>query len=139
MGIGAGPFHRQQYRSTPFAADPNPLNEADPRQNDGAPDADRLISRNEAYGKSGDAGDQQCCDQGGLAADTVAVVPKDGRPDRASDETNGVDGEGLEHAHQRIGFGKEQFAEHQPGDDTVEEKIVPFDRRTDRAGDHGPT
>jgi hypothetical protein len=42
----------------------------------------------------------------------------------------------LEHADQRLGCGKEQFAEHQSSNDAVEEKIVPFDGGTDRAGDN---
>ena len=60
------------------------------------------------------------------------------RANRARKEAHRIDRECLEHADQRLGCGKEQFAEHQSSNDAVEEKIVPFDGGTDRAGDNGP-
>ena len=48
------------------------------------------------------------------------------RADRARKEAHRIDRECLEHADQRLGCGKEQFAEHQSSNDAVEEKIVPF-------------
>src|SRR6185437_11691203 len=71
-----------------------------------------------------------------LAADAIAVVPEDCRADRAGDEAHRVDREGFEHADQRIGVREEQLAEDQAGHGAVEEKVIPFDRRADRAGNH---
>ena len=51
MLVGARPFHRQQNRTAPFAADTDPLDEADDGQNDRAPDANRAVSRNETHGE----------------------------------------------------------------------------------------
>ena len=64
-------------------------------------------------------------------------MPEDRRTDRTGDKADGVDGERLQHADQWVGFWKEQLPEDQTGDDAVEQEIVPFDRRADRAGDHG--
>jgi len=38
-------------------------------------------------------------------------MTEDRRADRAGDEAHGTDGKCLQHAHQRVGFGKEEFAE----------------------------
>jgi hypothetical protein len=65
-------------------------------------------------------------------------MAKDRRSDGAGDEADRIDGKRLQHADQRVGFREEQFPEDQPGDDTVEQKIIPLDRRADRAGDDGP-
>jgi hypothetical protein len=58
-------------------------------------------------------------------------------PDRTRDEAHGIDRKSFEHADQRIGFGKEKFAEHQTGSDAVNKKIVPFDGGADLASDDG--
>jgi hypothetical protein len=42
------PFRRQQDRATPFAADPNPLDETQGDQHHRAPNADLLIGRDAA-------------------------------------------------------------------------------------------
>src|SRR5262249_23837337 len=47
---GARPLHCQQYRAAPFAADPDPLDQAYDRQQDGAPDAHGLIGGDETHG-----------------------------------------------------------------------------------------
>ena len=65
-------------------------------------------------------------------------MTEDRRADRAGDEPHGIDGKCLQHAHQWVGFGKEEFAEDQPGDDAVKQEIVPLDRRADGAGDYRP-
>jgi hypothetical protein len=46
-------------------------------------------------------------------------------------------GERLGHADQWIRFGKEGLAEGERGHLAIEQEVVPLDRRTDRAGDHG--
>ena len=136
MLVGARPFHREQDRAAPFAAHADSLDEADDGQDDGAPDADRIVARHESDGEGGEAGDQQGRDQRRLAPDTVAIVAEDRRADRPGDEAHCVDGEGLQHADQRIRMREEQLAENQTGHGAVEEKIIPFDRRSDRAGNY---
>ena len=108
-------------------------------QDDSAPNADLLVGRDKAHGKGRKAGQQQGRDQRRLAAYPIPVMAEDHRPDGAGHKTDSVDGERLQHADERIGPGKEELAEDQSGHLAVEEKIVPFDRRTDRARDHGPT
>src|SRR6202022_1771720 len=137
IAVSSRPFHRQQHRAPPFAADPDPLDQANDRQQHGTPDADALVGRHEAHGYGGEAGHQQCRDQGCLAADPVAPGAEYRRPGGPAQKPDEKDGERLEHADQWIGFGEEEFAEDQCGHLAVEQEIIPFDRRADRAGDHG--
>ena len=64
-------------------------------------------------------------------------MPEDRGPNRPGDKADGIDGKRLQHADQRVGFGKEQLAKDQTGDDAVEQEVVPLDRRADGAGDDG--
>ena len=114
MLVGARPFHREQHRAAPFAADADTLDQADDGQDHSAPDADLLVARDEANGKRRKAGHQQCRDQRRLATYPVAEMAEDRGADRSADKTDEVDGERLQHADQRIGIGKEELAEHQP-------------------------
>jgi hypothetical protein len=139
VGVRARPFHRKQHRAAPFAAEPETLDEANNGQDDSAPNADLLVGRDKAHGKGRKAGQQQGRDQRRLAAYPIPVMAEDRRPDGAGHKTDSVDGERLQHTDERIGPGKEELAEDQSGHLAVEQKIVPFDRRTDRACDHGPT
>src|SRR6516165_2489734 len=81
VGVGARPFHGQQHRPAPFTADTYALDEANDCQDDGAPDADRLVGRNEADGEGREPGQEQGRDQRSLAADAVAIVAEDHRSD----------------------------------------------------------
>src|SRR5262249_48263891 len=74
------PFHRQQDRATPFAADPDTLDEAQGDQHHRAPNADLLIGRDAADKKRRQTGQEERRDQRRFAADTVAVRPKIAAP-----------------------------------------------------------
>jgi len=63
MGTRSRPFHRQQYRAAPFAADADPLDQTQHGQDDGTPDADLGIARHKAHGKGREAPQQQGCDR----------------------------------------------------------------------------
>src|SRR5208282_3636686 len=125
------------YRAAPFAADSDPLDQADDHQEDSPPDADALIGRHETDGHSRKAGHQQCRDQGCLAPDPVTPMAEYRRPDRPPEKSDEKDRERLEHADDWIRLRKEKFAEDQPGDLAVKQEIVPLDRRADRACDQG--
>src|SRR5438874_7558551 len=84
--VGSRPFHRQQYRSTPFAADADPLDRPDDHQEDSPPNADALIGRHETDGHSRKAGDQQGRDQRCLAPDPVAPMAEYRRADRPTEK-----------------------------------------------------
>ena len=64
-------------------------------------------------------------------------MAEDGRADRARDEADGIDGEGLERADPGVGVREEQLGEDEAGDGAVEEEIVPLDRGADGGGDDG--
>ena len=66
-------------------------------------------------------------------------MAEDHRPDGAAHKTDGQDRERLQDADERIGPGKEELGEDQSGRLAVELKIIPLDRRSDRARDHSPT
>ena len=135
MRIGLGPLHGHQYRAAPLATDAYPLQEAQHRQQHRAPDADLLVSRDERDQEGCDAHQHERGDERGFAPDAVAVVAEDRRADGPRDEAYGVDGKGLQGADHRIGLREIQLREHQPGDDAVQEEVVPLDGRADRAGD----
>ena len=112
MLVGPRPFHRQQHRAAPLAADADALDEAQQRQQDRAPDADAVIGRHQRDQKRGDAHQHQRGDQRRLAAEAIALVAEDRRADRPRGKAHGVDREGLQRADQRIGA-----REIQPGED----------------------
>ena len=59
------------------------------------------------------------------------------RADRPTEKPYEKNGKRLEHADQRIRLREEKLAENQAGHLAVKQEIVPFDCRTDRAGDQG--
>ena len=83
--------------------------------------------------KRGNSHQQQRRDQRCLSPETVAVVAEDRRADWSRDETDGVDTKGLQRADERIGARKIKPRKHQSGDGAVQEEVVPFNRRPDRA------
>ena len=139
MLVAARPLHRQQHRAAPFAADADALQEAQHGQQDRAPDADAGVAGHQCHQEGGNAHQHQRRDQRRLAADAVAEMAEDRRPDRAGDEADRIDQERLQRADQRIGFREIELREHQAGDGAVEEEVVPLDRGADRAGEHGAT
>jgi hypothetical protein len=136
VSAGACPFHRQQNRAAPFAADADPLDEAQHDHQDRPPQADLLVGRYGADKKGREARQQQGGNQCGLAADAIAVMPEDRGTDRPGDKAHCEHGECLQCTGQRVGGRKIQFRKDQCGHLTVQQKIVPFDRRADRAGNH---
>src|SRR5260370_7581423 len=74
--VGSRPFHRQQYRAAPFAADPDPLDQADDHQKDSPPDADALVGRHETDGHGRKAGHHQGGDPRSLPPAAAAPMPE---------------------------------------------------------------
>ena len=138
MMVGARPFHRQQNRAAPLAANPDTLDETQDGQDDRTPDADLGVSRHERDQKGRDAHQQQSRDQCRFAPDAVAVVAENRGAYRAGNKADCVNAEGLQSTDQRIGRREVQLRKDQPGDGAVQKEIIPLDRRADRAGDHRP-
>ena len=132
---GSRPFHGQQYRAAPFAADADPLDQANDRQQDRAPDADARVGRDETDGNRRDAGHQQGRNQGRLAPDPIAPMAEYRRADRPPDKPDKENAERLENADQGSGLGEEERSEDQRAHLAVKQEIIPFDRGADRAGD----
>ena len=133
--MGARPFHRQEHRAAPFAADADALQHPQHGQDDGAPDADRRIGRHEGDQEGGDAHQQQRGDQRRLAADAVAIMAEDRRADRAGDKADEIGAERAQRRGQRILIGEIELAEDQPGRRAVEEEVIPLDGGADGGGD----
>src|SRR5256886_15860836 len=111
------------------------LNEAQHRQDHCAPDSNLLVGRHERHQKGGDPHDQQPRDQCRLAADASAEMSEDRGADGARQEADGINGECLERADQRIGFREVQLGEHESGHPAVQKKVVPLDGGADGGGD----
>jgi hypothetical protein len=71
------------------------LHKTQGRQDYRAPDPDLRVCRDKCHEKGGDAHQQERRDQRRLAADAVAVVTEDRRPDRAGDKADGINRERL--------------------------------------------
>jgi len=61
-------------RFTPFATDSDPLDQTNDRQQNGAPDADARVARNETHGKATEVRHQQCRDGGSYAVKSLVVA-----------------------------------------------------------------
>ena len=130
-------FHRHQDRPAPFTAEGETLDHAQNHQHDRREDADLIVGRQQADGKSRDAHRHQREDQHRLAANAVAEVTADHPAQRSHD---GADREGRkrqQRTHHRIVRRKEQLAEHDRRGRRVDVKIVEFDARPDQAGKRG--
>src|SRR5256714_15307640 len=57
--------------------------------------------------------------------------------DRARDEADGIDAEGLQRSDPRVRMREKQLGEHQAGDGAIQEEIVPLDRGPDSGRDNG--
>ena len=133
----ASPFHGHENRPAPLSADAHTLDEAQNREDNSAPDPDAVVSRHERHGEGRDAHHHERGDQRGLAPDPVSVMAEDRSTDGARHEADGINGESLERADERIGFREEKLGEDEACDHAIEEEIIPFDRGADRARDHG--
>ena len=129
------PLHRKQNRPAPLAAYAHALHEPQGGQQDGAPDPDRRVARDEADGEGRQPHEQQSGDESGLAPDAVAVMAEDRGAYRAGHEAHGIDEEDVEGGYGRVALGEEQLGEDQAGRGAVEEEVIPLDRRADSAGD----
>ena len=98
MLVRLRPFHRQQHRAAPLAADADALHEPQHGEEDGSPHADALVGGDERDEKCGDAHQQQRRNQRRLAAEAIAVVPENRRADRPGHEPDGIHAERLERA-----------------------------------------
>ena len=138
LSLMARPLHRQQHRSAPLAADADALKHTQNRQDDRAPDSDRLVGRHERDEEGRDAHAQKRGDERRLAADAVPVMAEDRGADGTSDKTDEIGAERRERAGQRIFVGKVELAEDQPGGGAVDEEVIPFDGGADGGRDDGP-
>jgi hypothetical protein len=119
MGVGLGPLHRHQDRPSPLAPNSDALDETQDDEQHCTPDADLRIGRHKCNQEGRYAHQQQGRDEGGFAANAIAIMPEDGCADRPSDESHSVDSECLKRSHRGIGFWEIQLAEHQTRDSAV--------------------
>jgi hypothetical protein len=132
--VAGAPFHRQQDRPAPLSAHSDALQQAQHREQQRCGKADRGESGKHPDQGGADAHDQQGGDEGGLAADPVAVVTEDGGTDRPGGEPDELGAERSDDARVLALPGKEDLREDQGGCGAVEEEVVPLDRRADRTG-----
>src|ERR1700752_3913493 len=84
------PSHRQQYRTAPFSAYPDPLDHAQNGQDHCAPNDDRLVRGNKGDRKGGASHEQKRSDQRRLASDAVALMAEYCSADRPTNKTDEV-------------------------------------------------
>jgi len=136
LTVGARPFHRQQHRSAPLAADADTLQHAQYREDHRAPDADFRIGRHECDEEGCDAHAHKRGDECRLAADAIAVVTEDRGTDRAPDKADEIGAKGRERRRQSIFVGKVELTKNKPRSRAVKEEVVPLDCGADGRCDH---
>ena len=130
--LRARPFHRQQHRATPLAADANALDHPKDGQQNRAPDANRGVGRYESDGEGRQAHAHKRGDERRLAANAIAVMAEDRRADWPSDKADKIRSERRKRPRQRRLVREVELTEDQSRRRAVKKKIVPFDRRADR-------
>ena len=76
-------------------------------------------------------------DQGRLAPDPVTDVAEDDPTDRAGGEPDSECGQSQQCSSRWVHIGKEDLAEYESGDGSVDVEVVPLDRGADHARDDG--
>ena len=127
-------FHRQQYRTRPFSAQRNALNKAQRHQQQWAPNPPAGVAGQQPHQRRGHAHDHQRGDQYKAPSQHITKVAEYDATDRPGNIAHRVSGESQNRAHQWIERWEEYMVENQRGHDVVDGEIVPFQRRTDRAG-----
>src|SRR5712691_494364 len=126
---------RHQHRAAPLAADAEPLRDSQHDQQYRRPDADLVVGGKTADQESRNAHDQQRENQHRLAADLIAEVTADYSSDGPRRKPDRVSTERSERAGQRVVVWKEELVEDKRAGGAIEEKVIPFDRCADEAGD----
>ena len=122
--------------STPLAAKPEPLAQAQGLQQDGRGNSDGRIGRHKPYAHSGNAHDKHGEDKHALTAQLVAVMPKDESAQRARQIADGKGAVRQDGSHEGIGGGEIEFAENDARHDPIKEKVVPLDGGAEQTGNN---
>jgi hypothetical protein len=117
----------------PFAAEADALKQPQENKQYGRGDADLVVCGEEADQEGAkphdDNGHRQHC----LPADPVAEMSEDRSAQGAGQEADPVSAESRDGTERGIGQWKEQLIENERARRTVNQEIVPLDRRTDDA------
>jgi hypothetical protein len=132
------PFGRQQDRSAPLAADADALQHPAERQQNRAPDPNRLVAGHQADRRRPEPHQEKRGDERRFAADPIAEVTEDDRTEGAGCESHEVRREGQQHADKGIGLGEEHLREDEDRGHAIQEEVVPLDGGPDRGGHDGP-
>ncbi len=133
--LRVGPFRGHQHRAAPLAADRQTLEDAADGQQDPAPDADRLVRRDQADAHGRRPHHDHREDKQLLPADTVSEVTEDGRADWPRGKADEERRERQHRRHERIGAWKELLWKDRCCGNTVKKEVVPLDRRAHRGRD----
>jgi hypothetical protein len=126
-------LRRQQHRAAPLATKPQTLAETTEREQGRGDEADRVVGRKGADGDCRQAHGQERCDQRGLAADAVAEVAEQCRPDRSRQKRDRERRQRSQCRGNRIGRRKEQSREHEHGRGGIDVEVEELDGRADEA------
>ncbi len=119
-----GVFGDHERRAAPFAADRDALYDAEQDEQDGGPDADRVVRGQQADEEAAGAHQDHRQEHHRLAAEPVAEVAEDDAAERTGEIPRGERAEGGHGAHRRVGPGEEEVAEDERGDGSVDEEVV---------------
>ena len=125
---------RQDHGASPLAAEAEALAEPAEREQERRRKADRRICRQRADRHRRYAHRQQRRHERGLAADAVAEVAEERRPDRPRQECDPEGGERRERGRRRVRRRKEQAGKDEHRGGRVDVEVEELDGRADEAG-----
>ncbi len=128
-------FCGEQRRAAPFAAEPQPLADAQNDQQPRSQLADVVITGQQADERGAHAHREQRGDQGGLAAESIAEMSEQKGADRPRQKRDAESGKGVERLRRGRGAGKEHRPDDQRRSNGVNVEVVELDGRADEAGD----
>jgi hypothetical protein len=104
-------------------------------EEDRSRDTDLLRGRHQADENGRGAHHDKCGDEGLLAAEAVAEVPEEDRPERSGDERDPERREGGDRAGRGAQCREEGLTEHERCRGAVDQEVVVFDHRAGNARD----
>ncbi|MOA33497.1 hypothetical protein D3C78_1547960 [compost metagenome] len=131
-------FDRHQHGAAHFAAERQPLADAQHDQQHRRRDADLFISGQQSDEHGADAHQQQAQRQHGFAPDAVAEVAEQDAADGPRQHAAGERAKGRQRAGRRIELRKEDLVEHQGRGGSVGEEVEGFHGGADDGRDGDP-
>ena len=127
-------LQHHQGCSTPFTAETYALDQSQRYQQNWSPDPDLVVGRQKSDGERAQGHHQHREHERSLSADSIAKVSEQYAANRSCKKPHRIGSKRRKRTRQRVKLRKKQVVEHEGGGGAVNQKVVPFDHRSDRTG-----